>query len=102
MRPTRPVPLLLDTDYGGGPLWHRSADNKAPYGIDLSSFSLSEGLRDRLVRWTAGDYHLHYDYEDEDPEHEAAWHSEGLALLTELRRELGPGYDIKFAHDLDA
>ena len=96
------MPLLLYTDYGGGPLWHRSADNKAARGLDLESFSLSTKLHDRLVRWTAADYHLHYDYEDDDPEHEAAWHREGLALLTDLRSELGPGYDIKFAHDIDA
>ena len=102
MRPVRPVPLLLYTDYGGGPLWHRSADNKAPWGIGLDSFSLSRTLRERLVRWTAGDYHLHDDYEDDDPEYDAAWHNEGLALLADLRSELGPGYDIKFAHDLDA
>ncbi|MFL6064211.1 MAG: hypothetical protein ACJ72G_06030 [Friedmanniella sp.] len=99
---SRRTPLLLDTDYGGGPLWYRSVNNKAPWGLDLGFFPLSESLRERLVRWTAGDYHLHYDYEDDDPEHEAAWHNEGLALLSELRRELGPGYDIKFSHDLDA
>lgn len=100
--PDRRTPLLLDTDYGGGPLWYRSVDNKAPWGLDLSYFPLSEALHDRLVRWTAADYHLHYDYEEDDPEHEAAWREEGLALLTELRSELGPGYDIKFSHDLDA
>ena len=96
------MPLLLDTDYGGGPLWYRSADNKAASGIDLDSFSLTEGLRDRLVRWTAGDFHLHDDYEDDDPEHEEAWDREALALLADLRSELGPGYDIKFVHDLEA
>lgn len=26
----RRTPLLLDTDHGGGPLWYRSVDNKAP------------------------------------------------------------------------
>ena len=102
MRSERPVPLLLDTDYGGGPLWHRSADNKAPWGVDLGSFGLSIELHDRLLRWTAADYHLHYDYEGDDPQHEAAWHDEGLALLADLRTELGPDYDIKFSHDLDA
>lgn len=55
-----------------------------------------------LFDGTAEDYHLHYDYEDDDPEHEAAWHKEGLALVTDLRSKLGLGYDIKFAHDLDA
>ena len=50
----------------------------------------------------AADYHTHYDYQDDNPEHEVAWHHEGLALLAELRRELGPNYDIKFCHDLDA
>jgi len=98
----RRTPLLLDTDYGGGPLWYRSIDDKAPFGLDLGFFPLSEALQDRLVRWTAADYHTHYDYEDDDPEHEAAWHEEGLALLAELRRELGPAYDIKFSHDLNA
>ena len=102
MRSGRAVPLLLYTDYGGGPLWHRSLDNKAPRGIDLESFSLSSELHDRLVRWTAADYHLDYDDEDDDPEHEADWHREGLALLADLRSEFGPGYDIKFPHDLDA
>jgi hypothetical protein len=98
----RRTPLLLDTDYGGGPLWYRSPDNKAPWGLGLDYFPLSEALHDRLVKWTAADYHLHYDYEDDDPEHEAAWHDEGLALLADLRTELGPGYDIKFSHDLEA
>jgi hypothetical protein len=94
--------LLLDTDYGGGPLWYRSVDNQAPWGLGLDYFPLSEALHRRLVKWTAGDYHLHYDYEDDDPQHEAAWHAEGLALLADLRAELGPDYDIKFSHDLDA
>lgn len=94
--------LLLDTDYGGGPLWYRSVDNKAPWGLGLDYFSLSEALHDRLVTWTAADHHLHYDYEDDDPQHEAAWHAEGLALLADLRAELGPDYDVKFSHDLDA
>ncbi|HEX8508348.1 MAG TPA: hypothetical protein VF635_02460 [Propionibacteriaceae bacterium] len=98
----RCTPLLLHTDYGGGPLWYRSADNKAPFGLELSAFPLSEALQDRLVRWTAGDYHLHFDYEGDDAAHEEAWHNEGLALLAELRRELGPSYDIKYSHDLDA
>jgi hypothetical protein len=71
-------------------------------GIDLKAFTLPTDLHDRLVRWTAGDYHLDFDYDGNDPEHEAEWHNEGLALLAELRSELGPGYDIKFAHDLDA
>jgi hypothetical protein len=33
--------------------------------------------------------------------HEAP-HDEGVALLREVRSELGAGYDVKFAHDLDA
>lgn len=98
----RRTPLLLDTDYGGGPLWYRSADNKGPWGMDLGYFPVSATLQARLLRWTAGDHHLHDDYEDDDPEHEVAWHEEGLALLGELRRELGPAYDIKYSHDLEA
>ena len=98
----RQTRLLLDTDYGGGPLWYRSVDNMAPWGLGLDYFSLSNSLHDRLVKWTAADYHLHYDYEDDDPQHEAAWHQEGLALLADLRAQLGPDYDIKFSHDLDA
>ena len=98
----RRIPLLLYTDYGGGPLWYRSADDKASWGITLSDLPLSKPLRDRLQTWTAGDYHLHYDYEDDDPEHEVAWDEEALALLAELRSELGPGYDVKYAHDLNA
>ena len=98
----RRTPLLLYTDYGGGPLWYRSTDNKASWGIELSDLPLSENLHGRLVRWTAGDYHLHYDYEDDDPAHEVAWDKEALALLAELRSELGPEYDIKYAHDLNS
>ncbi|GAA1436912.1 hypothetical protein GCM10009616_37790 [Microlunatus lacustris] len=98
----RRTPLLLYTDYGGGPLWYRSADNKAPWALALSDLPLSKNLHDRLVEWTAGDFHLHYDYEDDNPEHEAAWDKEALALLADLRSELGPGYDIKYAHDLNA
>lgn len=98
----RQTRLLLDTDYGGGPLWYRSVDNMTPWGLELDHFSLSEALHDRLVTWTAADYHLHYDYEDDDPQHEASWHDDGLALLADLRAELGPDYDIKFSHDLDA
>ncbi len=98
----RRTPLLLDTDHGGGPLWYRSSDNRAPWGLDLEDLPLSRALHDRLEKWTAGDYHLHCDYEGDDPEHESAWDGEGLALLADLRTELGPGYDIKYAHDLNA
>lgn len=48
------------------------------------------------------DNHLYFDCKVDDPEYDAAWHNEGLALLADLRSELGPAYDIKFAHDLDA
>jgi hypothetical protein len=100
MPPELPFPLLLDTDYGSGPLWYRSADDKAAWGIHLDDVALTTTLRDRLVRWTAGDYHLHDDYEGDDPAHQAAWHQEGLELLANLRSELGPRYDIRFYHDL--
>lgn len=96
------MPLLLYTDYGGGPLWHRDADNGAPVGIELSALPLTKSLCDRLRRWTAGDFHLAFDYEGEDLAHEEAWHAEGLALLKEVRSELGAEYDVKLAHDLDA
>ena len=33
MGPKRPVPLLLDTDYGCGPLWARSGDK-----FDLTAY----------------------------------------------------------------
>jgi hypothetical protein len=72
----------------------------------MGSLSIRFGLARHFTSgWcagTAGDYHLHYDWGDDDPEYDKAWHNEGLALLAELRAELGPGYDIKFAHDLTA
>jgi hypothetical protein len=98
---TQPFPLLLHTNDGSGPLWYRDAENKAAREISLDSFPLSQSLHDRLVRWATASHHRLRDDED-DPRREAAWHKEGLALLAELRSELGPDYDIMFSQDLGA
>jgi hypothetical protein len=97
-----PIRLLLATDYSTGPLWFRDYEDKGFVGVRLRAFPLTPLLCDRLDRWVLGDYHLAFDYDEDDPVHEQAWHDEGLALLAELRCELGPGYDIKFSHDLSA
>jgi hypothetical protein len=106
VRPGQAIPLLLWTDYGGGPLWYRSPDNKAAGEISAVSLPLSDSLCARLSTWAEGDQHLWSEvvlgYELDDPVQEQAWHDEGLRLLRELRSELGPGFDIKFKHDLDA
>lgn len=100
------MPLLLKTDYGGGPLWLRSADNKFANYLAPDSLHISEPLQARLLAWAEGYHHLGYQnifgVEFDDPAYEQAWHDEGLALLGDLRTELGTMFDIKFAHDLDA
>jgi hypothetical protein len=70
------------------------------------SLPLSEPLKVRLRAWTEGDHHLWNEevlgYEFDDPAYDQVWHDEGLALLAELRAELGPRFDIVFERDLDA
>jgi hypothetical protein len=99
---TQPFPLLLHTNDGSGPLWYRDAENKAAREISLDSFPLSKSLHDRLLRWATAGHHLHHDDEEDDHQREAAWHKEGRALLAELRSELGPDYDVRLSHDVDA
>ena len=43
--------LLLDTDYGGGPLWYRSVDNMAPWGLGLDH---SRSARRCAIDWSGG------------------------------------------------
>lgn len=57
VRPGQPIPLLLWTDYGSGPLWHRISDNRASGGISptatgtTATHSCTGGTDNSKLQW---------------------------------------------------
>lgn len=73
-------------DYGPGPLW--TADGEA---VDVASLGLSADLAQRLAAW-----HSNY-AEDRVPiegDGDPVWLAEGVALLRDVRAELGVDYAV--------
>lgn len=73
-------------DYGPGPLW---TDGGKP--VDPRTLGLSELLTERLTRWNAG---YTEDRIPTEADGDAIWLAEGAALLSDVRRELGPTYKV--------
>lgn len=97
MSDQKPVPLLLMADYMADPLWTRTSSGLGECSISLESLPLSRRLREQLRAWAARyDARLHTDNKWQSQEDEALWLSDGRALLTSVREELGPDYDVQY------
>lgn len=91
--------IKLMADYGGTILWKNDASEVGP--IDLDSMPLTEGLKHDLQAWAdAYDKTLNQEYPPDSgfpsPAEEAAFEAEGQRLWRELRRELGPEFDVVY------
>lgn len=73
-------------DYGSGPLWTEDGKPVHPRALGLSNL-----LAERLANWNAryGENRLPIEGDGD-----AAWLDEGIALLRDVRGELGPEYKV--------
>ncbi|WP_380162731.1 hypothetical protein [Kineococcus sp. R86509] len=91
----QPVTLTFKADFGADPLWRQSAEGQKGM-VRLDRLPLSEDLKDDVRAWARRHDELM------DPPNPVrgtdteldAWVVTGRALVTRLRAELGPGFDV--------
>ncbi len=80
------TPVLEWKPGPGGPLWVHIFDRDSPLDIKVG-----DDLKRRLLRWNAG---YRADRLPLEGTSDTTWMREGIGLLTEVRRALGPGYQV--------
>jgi hypothetical protein len=90
--------IELMAEYSAPPLWDRSPGGFGP--IELADLPLSEELRGRLQDWADRyDALPTQNFEWLSPSHEEDFIATGIALATELRRQLGDEVEVIYRHD---
>ncbi|WP_344189837.1 hypothetical protein [Pedococcus aerophilus] len=86
--------LRVMADWDADPVWSKHGM------VDLETLPLSPRLTADLLAWARRWEHLHdKGFRIREQDSYAAWVTSGRRLSRDLQLELGPAYDVEYAHD---